>query len=107
VKEHAGHGLSDDEESSTNPLRRAISLLDEGSADANAAAALIAKRLVAAARPEGSGLDWYANDDCTYYMPNFSHGCAGISYALASNLGSRAKGAGQIPIYRIGRVEQQ
>jgi lantibiotic modifying enzyme len=60
-----------------------IGLLDEGSADANAAAALIANRLVAAARPEGSGLDWYANDDFTHYMPNFSHGCAGISYALA------------------------
>lgn len=60
-----------------------ISLLDESSTEANAAAALIANRLVGAARPEGSGLDWYAHDDFTYYMPNFSHGCAGISYALA------------------------
>lgn len=60
-----------------------ICLLDEHSAGADAAAALIASRLVAAARPEGSGLDWYAHDESTYYMPNFSHGCAGISYALA------------------------
>lgn len=60
-----------------------LCLLAEGGADAHAAAALISNRLVAAARREGAGMDWYARDDLAYYMPNFSHGCAGISYALA------------------------
>jgi lantibiotic modifying enzyme len=60
-----------------------LCLVAEGGAEAHVAAGLIADRLVGAARPEIAGVDWYARDDLAYYMPNFSHGCAGISYALA------------------------
>jgi len=59
-----------------------LCLVAEGGANAHAAASVVADRLVASARAERAGVDWYARDDSPYYMPNFSHGCAGISYAL-------------------------
>jgi lantibiotic modifying enzyme len=44
---------------------------------------VVADRLLAAARPVGAGLEWLARADFEYVMPNFSHGGAGIGYALA------------------------
>jgi len=60
-----------------------LCLVAEEGEDAQAAASVLADRLVASAHAQRAGVDWYTRDDRQYYMPNFSHGCAGISYALA------------------------
>lgn len=52
-----------------------------------ALAAQIGDRLLAAAVPAGAGLDWTARAGVPFLMPNFSHGGAGIAYALASAAG--------------------
>jgi lantibiotic modifying enzyme len=60
-----------------------LCLIAEEGEDGHAAASVIADRLVVSARAQRAGVDWFTRDDLGYYMPNFSHGCAGISYALA------------------------
>jgi lantibiotic modifying enzyme len=47
-------------------------------------AAGVGERLLAAAVPAGAGLDWTARTGVPFLMPNFSHGGAGIAYALAA-----------------------
>jgi lantibiotic modifying enzyme len=59
--------------------------------DVGQAAGWIADRLAAAARwPDGEphgGPDWTMDDSFAYSMPNFSHGAAGIGFALAAASG--------------------
>jgi lantibiotic modifying enzyme len=64
-----------------------LTLVMIGNADLWPAAALIADHLVAEADWLDGGPDWYADEDISYYLPNFSHGAAGISYALAAASG--------------------
>jgi len=52
-----------------------------------ALAAKIGDRLLAAAVPAGAGLDWTARAGVPFLVPNFSHGGAGIAYALAAAAG--------------------
>jgi lantibiotic modifying enzyme len=62
-------------------------LLGIGDAAVRPAAAVIADRLIAEAEwPDGEP-DWYAPEETSYYLPNFSHGAAGIAYALATASG--------------------
>jgi lantibiotic modifying enzyme len=61
----------------------AVALLRYGGADDEAAAAAIADRLVAQAEWTDDGPDWRFHADSQYIMPNFSHGAAGIGFALA------------------------
>jgi lantibiotic modifying enzyme len=59
-------------------------LVGMGNAAVRPAATMIGDRLIAEAEwPDGEP-DWYANDEISYYLPNFSHGAAGIAYALAT-----------------------
>ena len=51
---------------------------------ARRAAAGLADGLLASARWIGGLPDWYPRRDLPVYQPNFSHGLAGISYALAA-----------------------
>lgn len=60
-----------------------IALLRYGGEDASAAAAIIADRLVSQAEWTDGGPDWRARADMDYVMPNFSHGAAGVAFALA------------------------
>lgn len=48
------------------------------------AASVIADRLVAQADWADGGPAWLARNDMSYEMPNFSHGSAGIAFALAT-----------------------
>jgi lantibiotic modifying enzyme len=62
-------------------------LLGMGDAAVRPAAAVIGDRLIAQAEwPDGEP-DWYANENISYYLPNFSHGAAGIAYSLAAASG--------------------
>jgi lantibiotic modifying enzyme len=62
-------------------------LVKVGNADVWPAAELIADHLIAEADwPDGEP-DWNANEDISCYLPNFSHGAAGIGYALAAASG--------------------
>ena len=64
-----------------------LALVGIGGSAARPAAAVIADRLIAEAEwPDGEP-DWYLTDGFSYFMPNFSHGAAGIAYALASASG--------------------
>ena len=45
---------------------------------------VIADRLVAVAEPADTGLHWRMVDGWPYLMPGFSHGTAGVGYALAA-----------------------
>ena len=64
-----------------------LALVGIGGSAARPAAAVIADRLIAEAEwPDGEP-DWYLTDGFSYFMPNFSHGAAGIGYALASASG--------------------
>ena len=64
-----------------------LALVGIGGSAARPAAAVIADRLIAEAEwPDGEP-DWYLTDGVSYYLPNFSHGAAGIAYALASASG--------------------
>ena len=58
-------------------------LAELGGASAAPAVGAIADRLVAAARWTGGEPAWLAGPGMTYELPNFSHGAAGIGYALA------------------------
>jgi lantibiotic modifying enzyme len=48
------------------------------------AAHAVADRLVAAAEPTDAGLRWRMTVDSPHIMPGFSHGTAGVAYALAA-----------------------
>jgi lantibiotic modifying enzyme len=62
-------------------------LLGIGGAAERPAAAVIGDRLIAEAEwPDGEP-DWRANEANPCYLPNFSHGAAGIAYALATASG--------------------
>jgi lantibiotic modifying enzyme len=64
-----------------------LALVGIGGSAARPAAAVIADRLIAEAEwPDGEP-DWYLTDGFSYHMPNFSHGAAGVAYALASASG--------------------
>jgi lantibiotic modifying enzyme len=60
-----------------------VALLRYGGDSERAAAGAIADRLVAQAEWSEAGPDWRARSESDYLMPNFSHGVAGIGYALA------------------------
>jgi len=60
-----------------------LAVLAIGDGGAAPAAGAVAGRLAAAAIWADGEPDWYATDDIHYFLPNFSHGAAGIGYALA------------------------
>ena len=59
-------------------------LADEGSGAAVPAAHVLAGRLAEAAEPGPDGLHWRMAAGWEYLMPGFSHGTAGVAYALAA-----------------------
>ncbi len=59
-------------------------LTELGDGDDLAAASMLADRIVASARWTGGGPDWPVAPDGDVSKPNFSHGAAGIGYALAA-----------------------
>ena len=62
-------------------------LVGMGDAAVRPAAAMIGDRLIAEAEwPDGEP-DWRANEETPCSLPNFSHGAAGIAYALATASG--------------------
>jgi lantibiotic modifying enzyme len=52
--------------------------------DRLAAVELLAERLVEVAEADGTGLQWRMEASWEYLMPGFSHGTAGVAYALAT-----------------------
>lgn len=60
-----------------------LALIALGGSAAAAAIEAIADRLVATIAWQGDEPDWYQRDDFTFLQPNFSHGAAGIGFALA------------------------
>ena len=62
-------------------------LLGIGGAAERPAAAVIGDRLIAEAEWPDSEPDWRANEETPCSLPNFSHGAAGIGYALATASG--------------------
>ena len=62
-----------------------LALVAAGSGDAGlAAAGVVADHLVAMAEPGPVGPQWRMVADYQYLMPGFSHGTAGVAYALAA-----------------------
>ena len=61
-----------------------LALLADESDSAVDAANVLADRLVAAAEPSADGLQWRMVAGHTHLMPGFSHGTAGVAYALAA-----------------------
>jgi lantibiotic modifying enzyme len=61
-----------------------LALLPDGSAAALSAAHALSDRLVAAAEVWPDGLQWRMVAGWEFLMPGFSHGTAGVSYALAT-----------------------
>jgi len=61
-----------------------LALIADDSGAAVRAAHLLAGRLAAAAEPGPGGLHWRMAADREYLMPGFSHGTAGVAYALAA-----------------------
>jgi lantibiotic modifying enzyme len=62
-----------------------LAVVDIGGGDhARRAASIIADRIVAGARWVGGEPDWPRATDNSVFTPNFSHGAAGIGYALAA-----------------------
>jgi lantibiotic modifying enzyme len=61
-----------------------LALLADDSDAAIAAANLLADKLVRAAEPDPDGLQWRMTADYPRLMPGFSHGTAGVAYALAA-----------------------
>jgi lantibiotic modifying enzyme len=61
-----------------------LALLDDGSDRAAAAGNALADRLAAAAEPGPAGPQWRMTAGWEYLMPGFSHGTAGVAYALAA-----------------------
>jgi lantibiotic modifying enzyme len=62
-------------------------LLGIGDVTVRPAAVLLADRLVAEAEWPGGEPDWYLQEGSPSFLPNFSHGAAGIGYALAAASG--------------------
>ena len=61
-----------------------LALLDDADdPDVRAAATVVADRLVAVAEPHEGGLQWRMEPGYPILMPGFSHGTAGVGYALA------------------------
>jgi lantibiotic modifying enzyme len=60
-----------------------LALLGDDADPAIAAAGVLADRLVQVAEQGPGGLHWRMTRDWEYLMPGFSHGTAGIAYALA------------------------
>jgi lantibiotic modifying enzyme len=61
-----------------------LALLGDDSGTAVQAAHVLADRLVDAAEPGPDGLHWRMAADREYLLPGFSHGTAGVAYALAA-----------------------
>lgn len=61
-----------------------LALLADDSAPAIAAARVLADRLVRVAEQGPGGLQWRMTRDWAFVMPGFSHGTAGVAYALAA-----------------------
>ncbi len=61
-----------------------VTLAGLGGPAALGAVSVITSRLVARATWDGDGPDWYVRDGYPYLMPNFSHGAAGVGFALAT-----------------------
>jgi lantibiotic modifying enzyme len=61
-----------------------LALIADDSDAAMRAAHVLADRLVAAAEPGPGGLHWRMSADWEFLMPGFSHGTAGVAYALAA-----------------------
>lgn len=61
-----------------------LALIADDSGAAVRAAHVLADRLAEAAEPGPDGLHWRMTADREYLMPGFSHGTAGIAYALAA-----------------------
>jgi lantibiotic modifying enzyme len=61
-----------------------LALIADDSDTAVRAAHLLASRLVEVAEPGPDGLHWRMVPGWEYLMPGFSHGTAGVAYALAS-----------------------
>jgi lantibiotic modifying enzyme len=61
-----------------------LALLADDSDSAIAAANVLAERLVGIAEPGPDGLQWRMEVGWEYVMPGFSHGTAGVAYALAA-----------------------
>jgi lantibiotic modifying enzyme len=61
-----------------------LALLGDDSDPVSAAACALADRLVQVAEHEPNGLQWRMTRDWEYLMPGFSHGTAGVAYALAA-----------------------
>ena len=61
-----------------------LALLGDDSDPASAAAGVLADRLVQVAEHGPDGLQWRMTRDWEYLMPGFSHGTAGVAYALAA-----------------------
>jgi lantibiotic modifying enzyme len=60
-----------------------LALIADDSDTAVRAAHLLASRLVEVAEPGPDGLHWRMVAAWEYLMPGFSHGTAGVAYALA------------------------
>lgn len=61
-----------------------LALIADDSDAAERAAHVLAGRLAEAAEPGPGGLHWRMAADREYLMPGFSHGTAGVAYALAA-----------------------
>ena len=61
-----------------------LALIADDSDSAARAAHVLADRLVEAAEPGPDGLHWRMAAGWEYLMPGFSHGTAGVAYALAA-----------------------
>lgn len=61
-----------------------LALLADDSGAAVRAAHVLASRLAEAGEPDPAGLHWRMAADWEYLMPGFSHGTAGVAYALAA-----------------------
>ena len=65
-----------------------LALIDDSSPEALDAAQVVADRLLLAAEPTEAGWQWRMVDGHTHVTPGFSHGTAGVSFALASAAGA-------------------
>jgi lantibiotic modifying enzyme len=61
-----------------------LTLIADDSGIAVQAAHVLAGQLAARAEPDPDGLHWRMADGWEYLMPGFSHGTAGVAYALAA-----------------------
>ena len=78
-----GPALSDFRDLLLGEAGLVVAMLRYGGDDAAVAAGVIADRLVTQAEWIDDGPDWRVRADFRYLMPNFSHGAAGVGYALA------------------------